>query len=170
MTKHVHEHPDIKIRGAIIVCSDRASKGEYKDKVIPTAEELFASLNWQLTFKAIVPDNIEDIHNAIKNALEKQVHVIFTAGGTGVSPRDVTPEAVAPFIYRNIPGIAEYIRFISWQKTPHALLSRGVSGITKEGVLIITLPGSPKAVQEIIPAISKAIIHAIPIIQGYKIE
>ena len=170
MKNHIHDHPDIKIKGAIIVCSDRASKGAYKDQVIPTVEDIFSTLNWQLTFKTIVPDNIDDIHNAINNALRKQVHVIFTAGGTGVSPRDVTPEAISPFIHRNVPGIAEYIRFISWQKTPHALLSRGISGITKEGVLIITLPGSPKAVEEIIPTISKTITHAIPIIQGYKIE
>lgn len=170
MKEHIHAHADIKIKGAIIVCSDRASKREYQDQVIPTVEKIFSSLNWQLTFKTIVPDNIDDIRNAINNALKKQVHVIFTAGGTGVSPRDVTPEAVLPFIHKSIPGISEYIRFISWQKTPNALLSRGISGITKEGVLIITLPGSPKAVQEIIPTISKAIIHAIPIIQGYKIE
>ena len=170
MKNHKHKHPDIEVRGAIIVCSDRASKGEYKDQVIPTVEEIFATLNWQLIFKTIVPDNIDDIRNAINEALEKKVHVIFTAGGTGVSPRDVTPEAVLPFIHKNIPGIAEYIRFISWRKTPHALLSRGISGITKEGVLIITLPGSPKAAREIIPSLSKAIMHAIPIIQGHKIE
>ncbi len=167
---HHHHIPKIDVKIGVVVCSDRASRGEYEDKVIPTAEEICQELGWHLTYKVIVPDNIEDIRKAAEKGIKAGVHVLFTAGGTGVSPRDVTPEAIKPLIAKELPGIAEYMRYISWAKTPHALLSRGIAGITKEGVIIITLPGSPKASREIIPALKDAIMHAIPIIQGYKIE
>ncbi|NOZ92441.1 MAG: MogA/MoaB family molybdenum cofactor biosynthesis protein [Dictyoglomi bacterium] len=170
MSHHHHHIPRIDVKAGVVVCSDRASRGEYEDKVIPTVKEIFAELGWQLIFTSIVPDNIEDIRKAAEEGIKAGVHVIFTAGGTGVSPRDVTPEAIKPLIAKELPGIAEYMRYISWSKTPHALLSRAVAGISQEGVIIITLPGSPKASREIIPALKDAIMHAIPIIQGYKIE
>ncbi len=167
--KH-HHIPNITIRAGIIVCSDRASRGEYEDKVIPTVKEIMKDLGWVLEFTTIVPDNIDEIRESAWKGIEMKLHVIFTAGGTGVSPRDVTPEAIKPLIHKELPGIAEYIRYLSWSKTPHALLSRAIAGITKEGTIIITLPGSPRASREIIPALKDAIQHAVPIIQGYKIE
>jgi len=167
--KH-HHVPKIDIKVGVIVCSDRASRGEYEDKVIPTVKEVCDSIGWHLTFSTIVPDNIEDIRKAIEVGKNSDIHVLFTAGGTGVSPRDVTPEATKPFIVKELPGIAEYMRYLSWQKTPHALLSRALAGIMDNGTLVINLPGSPKASREIIPALKDAITHAIPIIMGMKIE
>lgn len=167
---HHHHIPQIDVKVGVIVCSDRASRGEYEDKVIPTMKKILADIGWELTYTKIVPDTINEIRKAIEEGIKSGIHVLFTAGGTGVSPRDVTPEATKPYLAKELPGMADYIRYISWQKTPHALLSRGLAGITPLGTIIINLPGSPKAAREIIPEIKNAILHAIPIIQGYKIE
>jgi len=168
-----HRHLDnvrTDLKVAIIVCSDRASKGEYDDKVIPTARGILREIGWELIFETIVPDDIDAIKDAIEKAINSGVDVVFTSGGTGVSPRDVTPEASAQFFHREVPGIAELMRLKSLEKTPHAALSRAKSGITRDGVFIVNLPGSPKAVKELIPILKPVLIHGVNIARGRKIE
>ncbi len=168
-----HRHLDAlrtDLKVAVIVCSDRASRGEYEDRVIPTAREVLDQIGWELSFEAIVPDEIEAIVSAIKRALDTGVDVVFTSGGTGVGPRDVTPEASSRFFQREVPGIAELMRMKSLEKTPHAALSRAKAGVTSSGTFIINLPGSPKAVRELIPILKPILIHGVNIAKGRKIE
>jgi molybdenum cofactor synthesis domain-containing protein len=149
------------IRFAILTVSDRSSRGERADASGPALEELVHAQGWQIVQRGIVPDEID----AIKNTLQAWsdlggVDVILATGGTGFAPRDVTPEATRAVVERLTPGLDEAMRSASLKVTPHAMLSRAVSGIRKR-TLIITLPGSPKAATENIQVVLPAIEHAV---------
>lgn len=149
----------------IISVSDRCSRGECEDKSGPLIRELTADLGKTAEY-IIVPDEKEEIENALIYLCDDvKADVIFTTGGTGFAPRDVTPEATKAVIEREAPGIVEAIRLKSLEITPKAMLSRAVSGIRKSS-LIINLPGSPKAVGEALKVVLTVLPHSIEVLSG----
>ncbi|WP_299028087.1 MogA/MoaB family molybdenum cofactor biosynthesis protein [uncultured Thermanaerothrix sp.] len=152
-------------RVAILTISDRSYRGERPDTSGPQLEQLMSNQGWQITATAIVPDDIERIRQVLLQWCDDDVaDLILTTGGTGVGPRDVTPEATQSVIERPLPGIAEAMRAASLQITPHAMLSRSVAGIRKR-TLIINLPGSPKGAIENLETVLPALPHAIALIR-----
>ncbi|WP_028830057.1 MogA/MoaB family molybdenum cofactor biosynthesis protein [Proteocatella sphenisci] len=158
------------IRYGIIVISDKGSEGERKDGCKEVIEQSLKGEVFAPSYYTIVPDETEDIQKAIKHCSDTLgIELVLTSGGTGFSKRDITPEATLPLLEKLTPGISEAIRYMSLQITPKAMLSRAVSGIRKE-TLIINLPGSPKAVEESVDYIKEPIIHGIEIMKGTASE
>ncbi|SNS36872.1 molybdopterin adenylyltransferase [Anaerovirgula multivorans] len=154
----------------VITASDKGSVGERKDTSGPLIAELLKDIGGILKEYIIVPDEREKIANALRSMCDDaNIDVIFTTGGTGFSPRDVTPEATLDVVDRLAPGISEAIRMKSLSITPKAMLSRAVSGIRKQ-TLIINLPGSPKGVRESLEVILPALSHGIGILKGVEGE
>ncbi len=159
-----------KIKCAIITLSDKGSRGERKDRSGSLLKELVEKDIAVVEYYEIIPDEKELIIQQLLRFCEKdKVDLILTTGGTGVSPRDVTPDATKVIIEKEIPGFGELMRIESLKKTPHAILSRATAGVRGE-TLIINLPGSPKAVKECFNAIKGAIPHAIEKIKGSDTE
>jgi molybdopterin adenylyltransferase len=155
-----------KPRVGILTVSDRSARGEQDDASGPVIRSFVEErLKWTIDAQQIVPDERETIRKTlIAWCDELRLNVIFTTGGTGFAPRDVTPEATRDVIEREAPGLAEAMRADSLQKTPHAMLSRAVCGI-RGSTLIINLPGSPKAVRENLDTIAPALPHAIDLLR-----
>jgi molybdenum cofactor synthesis domain-containing protein len=154
------------IKVGILTVSDKGSKGEREDLSGKILIELSEAENWDVIKYEIIPDEKDQIVEILKNWADKEsLDLIITTGGTGVYPRDVTPEATKEVIEKEIPGIPEYIRYISYPITPMAALTRGLAGVRKT-TLIINLPGSPKAIKEIFPKLVPIIKHAIEKIKG----
>lgn len=153
-------------RYAVLTVSDRGAAGERKDLSGPVIQELMEPMGARLEEYRVVPDELPEIQRAIIEwADQKGVDLILTTGGTGVHPRDVTPDATKPLLDKEIPGMAEAMRSASLAKTPHAMLSRGLVGLRKR-TLVINLPGSPTAVRENLSVLLPAIPHALEKIQG----
>lgn len=155
--------PD-KFEVKIITLSDRASRGEYEDLSGPAIRdrliEFFAAENWQANIDiTLIPDEAALLKDLIISA-GRVYNFIFTTGGTGIGPRDITVETVSPLLTKEIPGIMEFIRMKFGMEKPNALLSRGVAGVTGQA-LIYTLPGSLKAVNEYMSEIVKTLKHAV---------
>ena len=149
----------------IITVSDRSSRGEREDLSGPEIRAWALSKEYAVKKETVVPDEIEDIQKALRDFSDEGIQMIFTTGGTGFAPRDVTPEATLGIIEKEAPGFAEAMRQRSLEITPHAMLSRARSGIRKKS-LIINLPGSPKAVRENLGFIEKALPHAVELLKG----
>ena len=149
---------------AIVTLSDKGSKGEREDLAGPLIGEMIASIGATVEYYEIVPDEKDLIKEKLM-AYSKKVDLVLTTGGTGLSPRDVTPEATLEVIDKEIPGIAETMRSAGLEKTKRAMLSRAVAGV-RGNTLIINMPGSPKAVKEGLEAIMDVIPHAIEKIKG----
>ncbi len=150
----------------ILTMSDKGSRGEREDLSGKEIERMIKSLPAEIKAYEIIPDEAQIISKKlIEFADEKKLDLIITTGGTGVSPRDVTPEATKAVIERELPGMAEAMRFESLKKTPNAMISRAVCGIRKQS-LIINLPGSPKAVRENLQVVLPAISHTVEKIKG----
>ena len=149
---------------AVLTLSDKGSKGEREDSSGPLIQDMLKSINAEVRFYDILPDEKELIKKKLIEYSEK-VDLILTTGGTGLSPRDVTPEATLDIIDREVPGIAEAMRSEGLKKTSRAMLSRAVAGVRGTS-LIINLPGSPKAVKENLHVILEVIPHAIEKIKG----
>ncbi len=154
-----------KISAGIITVSDRSSRGERADVSGPEIVKWAEHMDIEIAAETIVPDEIPDIKKSLLDFAERGFDLILTTGGTGFAPRDVTPEATRAVIDREAPGFAEAMRAKSLEITPHAVLSRAVSGICKQS-LIINLPGSPKAVRENLGFIEKAIPHAVMLLRN----
>ena len=152
------------IKAAILTLSDKGAKGEREDLAGPTISEMLASIDASVEYYEIISDDIELIKEKLMD-YSKKVDLVLTTGGTGLSPRDVTPEATLEVIEREIPGIAEAMRSAGMEKTKRAMLSRAVAGV-RGHALIINLPGSPRAVKEGLEAIMDVIPHAIDKIKG----
>jgi molybdopterin adenylyltransferase len=149
----------------IITASDKGAKGEREDLSAGVIKEAVKDLGQVIAY-AVVPDEQELLQaKMIEFADELQVNLIFTTGGTGFAPRDVTPEATMAVIDRFVPGIGEVMRLESLKVTPKAMLSRAIAGIRNK-TLIINLPGSPKAVKECLQAIKPALPHGMDILLG----
>jgi molybdopterin adenylyltransferase len=154
------------MRVGVITTSDKGYQGERDDASGDVIREMVRELGAEVTFSTVVPDEQAEIKKAlIKGADEMGLDLIVTTGGTGVSPRDVTPDATREVIEREIPGFAEAMRMAGLRKTPHAMISRAVCGVRGQ-TLIVNLPGSPKAVREGLEVILPAISHTIAKIQG----
>jgi len=151
------------IKLGIITVSDRSSRGERKDLSGPEIRKWAHEKGFQVITERIVPDDIEKIKLALTEFSNMGLHLIFTTGGTGFAPRDVTPEATLAVIEKHAPGFAEVMRSRSLEITPRAMLSRAVAGIRKRS-LIINLPGSPKAVRENLGFIQDSLDHAIDLL------
>ncbi len=150
----------------ILTVSDRSSRGSRPDSSGPALVEKLAGAGLNVTQTAIVPDEVSEISRVLVEwSDDKCLDLILTTGGTGLSPRDVTPEATMQVITRIIPGMAEVMRAVSLSKTPNAMISRAIAGV-RGATLIINLPGSPKGAIENLEAVLPAIPHAIAKIQG----
>ncbi len=146
-----------------ITVSDRSSRGERDDLSGPVIKIWANKMGFQIVDEMIVSDDIEDIKEALIKMSDKGINLILTTGGTGFAARDNTPEATKAVLEKEAPGFAEAMRQKSLEITSHAMLSRAVSGIRKNS-LIINLPGSPKAVKENLEFIEKAIPHAMELL------
>ncbi|NLM03488.1 MAG: MogA/MoaB family molybdenum cofactor biosynthesis protein [Clostridiales bacterium] len=154
----------------VITVSDKGAAGERKDASGPLIGDLLKDIGGIVKSYIIVPDERTEIAETIKHMCDvEKLDVIFTTGGTGFSPRDITPEATLDVVDRLAPGISEAIRMNSLSITPKAMLSRAVSGIRKQS-LIINLPGSPKGVKESLEVIIPALSHGIGILKGTAVE
>lgn len=154
------------IRAGIITVSDRSSQGIREDTSGPSIAAILKTVLIDVCRSLIVPDEKDRIKDAIKQFTDKDnLDLIITTGGTGVSPRDVTPDATLEIIEKQIPGMAEAMRYRSLQITPYAMISRAVAGIRSRS-LIINLPGSPKGAKENLEVILPALKHAIEKIKG----
>jgi molybdenum cofactor synthesis domain-containing protein len=159
-------HPSV----AILTLSDKGSRGEREDLSGKLLLKFCQALNWEVKHYEILPDEKDLIaEKLIFLADHLKVDLILTTGGTGIHPRDVTPDATSQVIEKEVPGIAEFIRFLSFQRTPLAALSRARAGVRGE-TLVINLPGSPKAIEEIFPHLTEIIEHAVRKIKGDTYE
>lgn len=154
------------LRVAILIPSDRSASGERSDGTGPALEAAARKLPAESVAREVVPDEREVIaKRLIHYCDELGVDIVLVAGGTGLGPRDVTPEATREVIDREVPGIVEAIRARSLAITPHAMLSRAVAGV-RGGTLIVNLPGSPKGAVESLGFVADALPHAVDIIRG----
>jgi len=149
---------------AVLTLSDKGSKGEREDLSGPAIGEMLKGIGAEVKHYEILPDERDVIREKLLEYSEK-VDVILTTGGTGLSPRDVTPDATLEVIDREVPGIAEAMRAEGLKKTSRSMLSRAVAGV-KGRTLIINLPGSPRAVKENLEAVMDVIPHAVEKIKG----
>jgi molybdopterin adenylyltransferase len=159
-------HQNVEIAAAVLTVSDRSSRGERADKSGGVIEELLQSIDAEIKEYRIVPDEQDIIAQNLKELSDSVgVDLIVTTGGTGLAPRDVTPEATLEVIDKRVPGLEEAMRAESIRITPHGMLSRAVSGVRGK-TLIINLPGSPKAVRETLSVVLPALPHAVELING----
>ncbi|MCC6175004.1 MAG: MogA/MoaB family molybdenum cofactor biosynthesis protein [Chloroflexi bacterium] len=150
----------------IITVSDKSSRGEREDLGGPAIREVMLEAGAAVGGYAIVPDEREQIAAQIRQMADRRhLDVVFTTGGTGLSPRDVTPQATRSVIDYEVPGIAEAMRAASLQKTPAAMTSRAIAGV-RGRTLIVNLPGSPKGVRECLEVLLPALPHAVSVMRG----
>ncbi len=150
----------------ILTVSDRSSQGEYKDQSGEVVREVLSRLGVRVVVYDVISDDKDLISQRLMEwADEGDCDVIITAGGTGLGPRDVTPEATLSVVDRLAPGFTEAMRAESLSRTPHAMLSRAVAGIRGD-CLIINLPGSPGAVRECLEVILETLPHAVEMLKG----
>lgn len=153
------------IKAVILTMSDKGSKGLRTDESAPVIKEFLATLKADVLHSEIIPDDKDLIKEKLLKYSE-MADLILTNGGTGLSPRDITPEATKEVIEREVPGIPECMRAYGLLKTKRAMLSRGIAGV-KGRCLIINLPGSPKAVRESLESIMEVLPHAVETVRGH---
>ena len=158
--------PNHAMRVSILTISDSVSSGKYEDRSGPAIAARCKELGWQIVASAVLPDERASIEAHLKKACESNaIDLILTAGGTGVGPRDVTPEATMAVAERLIPGFSERMRAEGAKKISRSILSRGVAGIRGHSI-IINLPGSPRGAVESLDAIAELLPHAISVLHG----
>lgn len=157
-----------ELTAAVIVCSDSVSAGKKEDKAGKLTAEKLQSLGLNIAKYIVIPDQVQAIQQEIKDSQASGTDLIITCGGTGLSPTDVTPEAVKPLLEREVPGIMEAARGYGQDRTPYAMLSRGVAGLIGQS-LVITLPGSTKGAEETLSALFPAALHIFKVLEmGYR--
>lgn len=156
------------LRVGILTVSDRASSGEMDDLGGPAIVEAIGSQSWTVERQQIVPDERSTIAGTLREWCDADtLDVVFTTGGTGLSPRDVTPEATSEVAERPIPGIAEAIRAASLRQTPMAMISRGLA-VVRGSTIIVNLPGSPRGAAEGTQVVLPVLEHAVATLHGGK--
>jgi molybdopterin adenylyltransferase len=154
------------IRVGILTISDRSWNGVRADLSGPALVKMIEEASWEISDKALLPDQMDLIREKLIEWCDKtHLDIILTTGGTGFSPRDVTPEATSAVLDRSAPGLAEAMRAASLKVTAHAMLSRAVTGI-RGGTIIINLPGSPNAAVENLQAIIAVLPHAVQLLHN----
>src|SRR6266705_1827833 len=154
----------MQISVGIITISDRASAGDYKDLGGPALKETAQKAGWQVLAEAIVPDNTTRIQETVRSFSQQGCGLILTTGGTGVGPRDVTPEAIRAIMRVELPGFGEMMRAQSMKITPNAILSRSLAAIVDLS-LVIALPGKPSGAVECLSFVEGAIPHGVALAQ-----
>lgn len=152
---------------AVMVCSDSVSSGKKEDKAGKVISDKIKNLGLEVSNYIIIPDEVLDIQNTINTLCVQKTDLIIITGGTGLSNRDVTPEAVIPLLDRRIPGIEEAIRSYGQDRTPYAMLSRSVVGF-KGNTLIMALPGSTAGAGESMDAVFPSVLHLFKLLNGYN--
>jgi len=155
----------MQITVGIIIVSDRVSRGLYPDQGGPALRRAAEGYEWTVAGAKVVPDNKRKIQRAIREQIQAGCGLILTTGGTGVGPRDITPEAVREIASRELPGFGEVMRLKSFPITPHAILSRSLAAVV-EKTLVVCLPGKPQGAVECLGFVASAISHALEIISG----
>lgn len=150
------------LKCAVIICSDTVSKGEKEDLSGKIIISKLQELNIETSDYQIIPDDFTQIQNAIKSRVEHLFDLLIFSGGTGLSTRDVTPDAIAPLLEKEIPGIMEHARNYGQDRMPYAMLSRGIAGFIKN-TLVISMPGSQKGVAETFDAIFPYVLHVFEV-------
>lgn len=160
----------MRIRAGVLTISDKGYAGERQDVSGPLMSDLLAKMGIDVAFHAIVPDEPERIQETLIDWADgEDLDLILTTGGTGLTPRDQTPEATRAVLEREVPGLAEILRLEGYRRTPMAVLSRGVAGL-RGHTLIINLPGSPRAVREGLEVLAPILDHAVQMARGIDTE
>jgi molybdopterin adenylyltransferase len=156
---------DMQITVGIITISDRASTGEYEDLGGPALRKAVGNSGWRILAEAVVPDDLKRVQETIRSFSKQGCGLILTTGGTGIGPRDVTPEAIREIMRLELPGFGEVMRAESMKITPNAILSRNLAAVV-DGSLVIALPGKPSGAVECLGFVAGAIPHAVAVAQG----
>jgi molybdopterin adenylyltransferase len=155
----------MQIEAGIITISDRASAGDYDDLGGPALKEVAQKIGWHVLAEAIVPDDAVRIQETIRSFAKQGCGLILTTGGTGIGPRDVTPEAIRAIMRVELPGFGEVMRAESMKITPNAILSRNLAAVVDQA-LVIALPGKPTGAVECLSFVQGAIPHGVAVAQG----
>ena len=156
----------MEIRAAVVTVSDRSARGERADESGAVLAELLREAGASVVAREVVSDELEPLTSKLRELADREdVNLLVTTGGTGLSPRDNTPEATRAVVEREVPGISEAMRAETLRLTPTAMLSRAVCGV-RSGALVVNLPGSPKGVRECFAVIRPVLAHAVAVIAG----